>query len=69
MDYTNDTNETIKRLSEEVDSLKREIDRLKILSSGIDADIPVNCRRCSNHPSNGGSGICYCTLGGAEVTC
>ena len=22
-----------------------------------------NCRYCHNHPSNGGSGICHCTLG------
>lgn len=25
--------------------------------------IPETCRSCSNHPSNGGSGICNCTLG------
>ena len=24
--------------------------------------IPECCRNCSNHPSNGGSGICNCTL-------
>ena len=24
---------------------------------------PPTCRNCSNHPSNGGSGICHCTLG------
>ena len=21
------------------------------------------CQTCSNHPSNGGSGVCHCTLG------
>lgn len=26
-------------------------------------EIPVPCRVCQNHPSNGGSGICHCTLG------
>ena len=26
-------------------------------------NIPPACRNCSNHPSNGGSGICFCTLG------
>ena len=31
--------------------------------------IPEACRYCSNHPSNGGSGICNCTLGTPEVTC
>ena len=25
--------------------------------------IPDACKGCSNHPSNGGSGICHCTLG------
>ena len=25
--------------------------------------IPLACRNCSNHPNNGGSGICHCTLG------
>ena len=26
-------------------------------------NIPNACRACANHPSNGGSGICHCTLG------
>lgn len=30
--------------------------------------IPPACRFCSNHPINGGSGICSCTLGGMEFT-
>jgi len=30
--------------------------------------IPPACRSCSNHPSNGGSGICNCTLGQPVVT-
>lgn len=25
--------------------------------------IPPSCRECSNHPSNGGSGVCHCVLG------
>ena len=24
--------------------------------------IPDPCKNCSNHPSNGGSGICHCTV-------
>ena len=31
--------------------------------------IPEACRNCSNHPSNGGSGICNCTLGMTKITC
>lgn len=26
-------------------------------------NIPSACKNCSNHPSNGGSGICQCILG------
>lgn len=33
------------------------------------AAIPESCRNCSNHPSNGGSGFCNCTLGQFSVTC
>ena len=31
--------------------------------------IPNECRTCSNHPSNGGSGICYCIIGVPPITC
>ena len=30
--------------------------------------IPKPCRNCSNHPSNGGTGICTCTLGSYQIT-
>jgi len=32
------------------------------LKKDLWSDIPSCCRGCSNHPSNGGSGICHCTL-------
>ena len=31
--------------------------------------IPSACRTCSKHPSNGGDGICNCTLGDMKITC
>ena len=31
--------------------------------------VPEACKKCSNHPSNGGSGICHCTLGVTTTTC
>lgn len=31
--------------------------------------IPDACLTCPNHPSNGGTGICHCTLGSPSVTC
>lgn len=30
--------------------------------------IPKACRICSNHPANGGSGICHCILGSMNIT-
>lgn len=32
-----------------------------------DKNIPPSCRYCSNHPINGGSGICWCVLGVPEI--
>ena len=30
---------------------------------------PEACKICSNHPSNGGSGICNCIMGIPQITC
>ena len=32
------------------------------------SNIPPGCVHCSNHPSNGGSGICYCVIGTQTIT-
>ena len=43
-----------------------------ITLSGTDMSqyVPDNCKSCSNHPSNGGSGNCNCTLGSmGQITC
>lgn len=32
-------------------------------------NIPPACKYCHNYPTNGGSGICHCTLGITQVTC
>ena len=34
-----------------------------------DYNVPEACRTCLNHPSNGGSGNCNCTLVLPTVTC
>lgn len=31
--------------------------------------VPNACRTCSNHPSNGGSGICHCIMGITPLNC
>jgi hypothetical protein len=33
------------------------------------SSIPPACRNCSKHPSNGGDGICFCTLGQSKIAC
>ena len=30
-------------------------------------NISLSCRHCSNHPINGGSGVCWCVLGVPEI--
>ena len=30
-------------------------------------NVPPSCRHCSNHPINGGSGVCWCVLGIPEI--
>ena len=65
-----DSEQEIQQLNEEVEKLKGEIARLHSianLTSDSNTNIPVTCRNCSNHPSNGGSGICHCILGMTQV--
>ena len=68
-------------LRKEVRDYEREISRLKtellvgkntikfVSTTGAtySEDIPLSCRNCPDHPSNGGSGICHCTLGTPPV--
>lgn len=35
--------------------------------SDLKDNTPEACKTCSNHPSNGGSGICHCILGQRPV--
>ena len=49
-------------------TLIQSSDSIKSAYPDID-DIPVYCRNCSNHPRNGGSGICHCILGMLRITC
>lgn len=37
-------------------------------TEGTIASIPNVCKTCPTHPSNGGSGICNCTLGLPKIT-
>ena len=39
-----------------------------VIQKSLD-ETPEACKNCPNHPSNGGSGICNCTLGLPKITC
>lgn len=41
----------------------------KSTTTWCENDIPAGCRNCSNHPINGGSGICHCIVGTQPVMC
>lgn len=71
--YTESYEMQIDDLKKEIDELKREIHFLKdmqkyVITDGTDYYVAPACRGCSNHPSNGGSGICHCTLGSYTIT-
>ena len=45
-----------------------QISKISNLTIGTDSNVPLACKGCSNHPSNGGSGICHCILGLTPIT-
>lgn len=59
--------ETIQKIAEEV-SKKINISQPHWIDMNQTNYIPSACRYCSNHPINGGSGICHCTLGTPSIT-
>lgn len=57
---TENTLKEIKTLATKLSPVSNE----NTTSSFIPQDtIPAACQGCSSHPSNGGTGICSCTLG------
>ena len=48
---------------------RQTIKQNDILLTNIESHnfIPEPCRNCTNHPSNGGDGMCNCTLGGITI--
>ena len=69
-ELTRQLQNSIEQLTEEVRLLKLQLsekqDKFPMISTtpSIVDNIPAPCRSCSNHPSNGGSGVCHCILGG-----
>ena len=66
------SDETIEKLADiiikKINS-NQPIDMNKFIDKSYsNTGIPQGCRNCSNHPSNGGSGICHCVIGIQTIT-
>lgn len=58
------------QIGEETENrMRMEMNRIPAIDIMDEPYIPPACRNCPNHPSNGGSGICHCTLGLPQITC
>lgn len=68
--YFNNKEIDINDLFKELQSLNNKLDFI-INQNKINQinNIPPACKNCSNHPSNGGTGICNCILGTPQITC
>ena len=56
------TSITVDKLNDvDIHELQKSLQQYN-LTYDTDSFIPYPCRTCSNHPSNGGSGICNCVL-------
>ena len=53
---------------EELEDYKKMLERIPKVTYTPNYT-PSPCTHCSNHPSNGGSGVCMCILGSPKVTC
>ena len=70
------SNEDLLEIKKQLEDLDNKIDTLLKKDYSIQvleltnsfSNIPEPCRNCSNHPSNGGSGICNCILGEPKIT-
>ena len=55
---------SVEELNELLDKARKDaFKRYNQFYTTSDYYIPNACKNCSNHPSNGGSGICQCILG------
>lgn len=64
-----DINRETPQIDDPVIVIKSKDSKSIFESITVHQTIPEACRACSNHPSNGGSGICNCILGTPQVTC
>ncbi|MDT3386701.1 MAG: hypothetical protein LIR46_02905 [Bacteroidota bacterium] len=52
-----------------LEMLRKQISEAHVWTGDKFDNIPEGCRHCSNHPSNGGSGICHCIIGTQPIMC
>ena len=65
------SDETIEKLADIIIkkiNLNQPIDIGEPKIKSWSTNIPPGCVHCSNHPSNGGSGICHCIIGIQTIT-
>lgn len=76
IDYTRETTTTGSQIIYTYKPLNTSEDsRTDVKTAKVDyteemttTDIPTACRTCLNHPSNGGDGNCFCSLGTLGIT-
>ena len=59
----------VKKLNDKIDKLLERDYTIHLFNNNNISDVPKACQYCPSHPSNGGDGICNCTLGGPKITC
>ena len=64
-----DINRKTPKMDDPVIVMKGKDSKTVFESITVHQTIPDACKSCSNHPSNGGSGICHCTLGTPPIKC
>ena len=60
----------IRDLYKKLQNLNNKLDFIMYQNKNQEiSNIPEACQHCSNHPSNGGNGICHCILGTQPIIC
>ena len=59
----------VEQLNDKIDTLLKRDYTIHYLENTTSPYVPEACKYCPTHPSNGGSGICNCTLGLPKITC
>lgn len=65
--WTHEAKEEVVRVPFEVSEAEPAILRQSTYTYTASNFINDVCRSCSNHPENGGSGVCHCILGGSTT--